>query len=217
MAGLSVILLPFIFAVGFNPKDFLRHITSGSVDFLQPFTAVGGNFAYPMFSLTHFWDLLNANLLILPFGLAIAVTLMAVHPKEPRWTEPALMFLLVTSACGLLFTWIINSALGMARDWDLLASFFVPLMILDVYLLSRPLSFKPRRYVLAVITGITLLHTIAWIGVNASADRHLRRMQLLNDPKYMSLSGQLVYDEVLGSHFEEAGEIQIAQSYYERY
>src|ERR1041385_5755577 len=57
-----------MFAVGFNLKDFLRHVTSGSVDFIQPFSASAGNFAYPMFSLAHFWDWLNAGLLIARFG-----------------------------------------------------------------------------------------------------------------------------------------------------
>jgi Flp pilus assembly protein TadD len=217
MAVLSAAIIGSMFAMGFNLTDFLRHITSGSVDFLQPFTAVGGNFAYPMFSLAHFWDWLNGNLLILPFGIAIALTVLTFHSKELQWKNPAFMFLLVTACCGLLFTWIINSALGMARDWDLLASFLTPLMILDVYLLSRPIGLQSRRYLLAVIVGITLLHTGAWIGVNASADRHLRRMELLNNPRYLSLTTQIVFDEALANYFFDTQDYKDARTYYELY
>jgi Tfp pilus assembly protein PilF len=217
ITGLSIVLLGFMFALGFNLKDFLRHITSGSVDFLQPFSAVGGNFAYPMFSFAHLWDWMNAGLLIAPFGIVVALTLLTVHARELRWREPSFVFLLISSGCGLLFTWIINSALGMARDWDLLTSFFVPLVILDVYLLSRPITLKSRRYILAVITGITLLHTGAWIGVNASPDRHLTRMKLLNDPNYMSLTSQIVFDEALANYFFDNADYKDARIYYEHY
>src|SRR5258706_9030188 len=138
-----------------------------------------------MFSLSHFWDWLNGSLLILPFGLAIALALLTFHSRELRWRDPAFLFLLVTAAFGLLFTWIINSALGMARDWDLLTSFFTPLMILDVYLLCRTPSLKPRRTVMALTAGLAMLHCAAWIGINASPERHLRRMKLLDSPRYM--------------------------------
>ncbi|HEY6192856.1 MAG TPA: tetratricopeptide repeat protein [Bacteroidota bacterium] len=216
-AGLSAVIVASMFAMGFNLNDFLRHITSGSVDFLQPFSAVGGNFAYPMFSLSHFWDWLNGSLLIVPFGLAVALAFLTFHSKELQWRDPAFLFLLATAACGLLFTWIINSALGMARDWDLLTSFFTPLMILDVYLLSRPIGLKSRRYLLAIIAGVTLLHTGAWIGVNASADRHLRRMELLNNPRYLSPTTQLVFDEALANYFFDTQNYKDARTYYELY
>lgn len=217
MTGLSAVILGFMFAVGFNLKDFLRHVTSGSVDFLQPFSASAGNFAYPMFSLAHFWDWLNAGLLIAPFGLAVALTLMIVHARELNRKDPALIFLLVSAGFGLLFTWIINSALGMARDWDLLASFFVPLMILDVYLLCRTPGLKPRRSVMALTAGLAMLHCAAWIGINASSERHLRRMKLLDSPRYMSLTTQIVYDEALANYFFDSGNYRDARVYYERY
>jgi Flp pilus assembly protein TadD len=170
-----------------------------------------------MFSPAHFWDWLNGSLLILPFGLAIALTLLIIHSRELRWTDPAFMFLLVVSGFGLLFTWIINSALGMARDWDLLTSFLTPLMILNVYLLSRPISLKSRRYILTMIAGVTLLHTAAWIGINGSADRHLSRMKLLNSPKYLSLSAQIVFDEALANYFFDTQNYKDARTYYELY
>ncbi len=217
MAGLSTVIIGFMFAVGFNPKDFLRHVTSGSVDFLPPFSASGGNFAYAMFSSAHLWDWMNAGLLIAPFGLAIALTLAILHRNELDWKNPAFIFLLVSAGFGLIFTWIINSALGMARDWDLLASFFLPLMILDVYLLTRTPSLRPRRTVLALTAGLTLLHCAAWIGINASADRHLRRMKLLDSPRYMSLTTQIVYDEALANYFFDSGKYADARIYYERY
>ena len=217
MAGLSGLILALMFILGFHPRDFLRHVTSGSVDFLQPFAAEGGNFAYAMFSLAHLWDWLNAGFLIVPFGLAIAVTMVVMQGKELRWADPLFLFLTVSSLCGLLFTWIINSALGMARDWDLLASFFVPLMILDVYLLGRASSLKIPPSLLAFLTGFSLLHTAAWIGVNASADRHLKRIELLDSPRYMSKTSLLVYDEALASHFTSLEEYPQAKAYYEKY
>jgi Tfp pilus assembly protein PilF len=212
-----VVIAAGMFLMGFNLKDFLRHVTTGSVDFLPLFSVEGGNFPYPMFSVTHLWDWLNANLLIVPFGLAIAVILMATHGKELDWKKPQFIFLILASVCGLMFTWIINSALGLARDWDLLAAFFVPLMILDVYLLSRPLSMKSRHNLLAMIAGLTLIHFCAWIGVNASADRHLERMKLLDSPKFLSATSQIVHAEALANYFFDLGDYKNARIYYEAY
>ena len=206
-----------MFLIGFNLQDFLRHVTSGSVDFLPLFTVEGGNFSYPMFSAAHLWDWLNANLLIVPFGLAVAVILLATHAKELDWKKPQFMFLILAACCGLLFTWIINSALGLARDWDLLASFFIPLMILDVYLLSRPLNIRSRQYLFAMIAGLTLIHFCAWIGVNASSDRHLERMKLLNSPKFLSPTSQIVHAEALANYFFDIGDYRNARTYYEAY
>ena len=212
MAGIGVVL-----TTGYNLRHVLERFGSGSVDFLHLFDADGGNFPYPMFSVQHVWDWLNAELLISPLALALAIILLVLHRKEIDWKKPTFIFLLIATSCSFLFTWIINFALGMARDWDLFSTFLVPLLLLDVYLLSLPLTFTPRRYVLTLIVAISLFHWMPWIGVNASAEKHLSRMKLLNDRYFLSPVSQLVYDEALANYYFDNSKYAEARFYYEHY
>ena len=39
---------------------------------------------------------------------------------------------------------------------DMLSSFFVPLMVLNVALLAHPLLAEPRRYAIALVTAVAM-------------------------------------------------------------
>lgn len=62
----------------------IRHVTTEGVDILRPFTAVGGNFPYSMFSMAHLVNWLNVNFLVVPFGFLPATVLVVVYAKELR-------------------------------------------------------------------------------------------------------------------------------------
>jgi Flp pilus assembly protein TadD len=105
----------------------------------------------------------------------------------------------------------------MARDWDMLASFFVPLMVLNVALLAHPLVEEPRRYAIALVTTITLLHTAAFVAVNASAERHMARFKLLDSTTLQSLASQMAYNEALANYFFDNASYDEAKHYYQQY
>lgn len=217
LSAVGIVGTVVLYYIGFNLIDLTRHLKSGTVDILQLFTANGGNFPYPMFSLAHLLDWLNSSNFSAPFGLLFTLILVPMLPRERMWKNPILMFLLSTALCGMLFTWIINSALGMARDWDLFLSFFVPLAILPVYLLSQVSSLPGRRSILFIIVVFMLLRTAAWIGINASEERHINRMKALNSPYLLSKVANMVYDESLANFFFDAGRYAEARVYYEHY
>jgi Flp pilus assembly protein TadD len=206
-----------MYFIGFNLIDMTRHLKTGSVDFLQPFTAIGGGFPYPMFSFVHLIDWFNDLMLAAPFGLFLVVLFVLILPTERRWKNPILLFLLVTTLSGFVFTWIINSGIGLARDWDLFAGFFMPLTILSFYLLNQPLEMPLRRNIIFLTVVILFVHTASWIGVNATPDKHLARMQTLNNPKYLSKGTQLAYNESLANFFFDNQRYNDARVYYERY
>lgn len=217
LAGVAVAGIAVLYFVGFNLIDMTRHLKSGSVDFLQPFTATTGNFPYPMFSLRHLLDWLNEHMLVVPFGLFLSAILIPALPKERRWKNPILIFLLSISVCGIFFTWIINTALGLVRDWDLFSSFFLPLLILNIYLLSQVTIANYRIYILTLMVAILFFHTAPWIGVNASPDRHLARMKILDSPILLSRAARMAYFEALANFFFDTQKYPDAKIYYLRY
>lgn len=218
MAGIGIAGLVVLSFVGFNIIGFIEHLTQGSVDFLQPFSAIGGNFPYPMFSLPHLLDWLNALLLIFPFALPIVCFVLPTIPRSEWKTNSALQFLVIAAACGLFFTIIINPALGMARDWDMLSSFFIPLAVLSVFLLAHAtVKLDPRRSMICIVVVVTVYHWAGWIGVNANADRHLARMKMLDDPRLTSLAAQMAHHEALANYFFNSSNYPEAKTYYEQY
>jgi Tfp pilus assembly protein PilF len=206
-----------LYIAGFNPIDMTRHLQSGTVDILQLFTAIGGNFAYPMFSFAHFLDWFNACMLTAPLGILMGGTLIFLLPADRRWKNPVLLFLLGTIACGIFFTWVINSALGLMRDWDLFAGFFVPLMILPVYVFSQAESFPARRRILFLSAMLLLVDTASWIGVNASEQRHLARIEMLESPVFLSKAAQMAHHEALANFYFDTQQYRNALGHYEAY
>jgi tetratricopeptide (TPR) repeat protein len=206
-----------LFLVGFNPIDMMKHLRSGSVDFLKPFEGGYGNFPYAMFSLKHIVDLGNAHLLLAPLGIILSIILIPALPKERRWNNPILLFFLITIGCGLFFTFVINSALGLARDWDLFSSFFVPLSILPVYLLIQQNQWKERRYIILLIAMFLLIRTSSFIGINASEEKHLTRARMLNSESFLSKAANMAYDESLANFFFDSQRFSDARIYYEHF
>ncbi|MBI1806080.1 MAG: tetratricopeptide repeat protein [Ignavibacteria bacterium] len=217
LAAIAVFGLIASSIIGFRITDLTRHLGSGSVDFLQPFTAIGGNFPYPMFSLVHLVDVMNSQLTIVPCGLFLTIILFMALPSEHRCNNPTMVFLLAAAACGLLFTWLVNSGLGLARDWDLFSSFFLPLMVLPVYFLTQQSTISHRRYVIVVVVLISFLHWVPRIAINADPELHLARVKVLNDPRFLSRSTQLSYDEALANYFFDNGQYRDARVYYEHF
>jgi tetratricopeptide (TPR) repeat protein len=217
IAAIGVIGTVVLYIAGFNLIDMTRHLQSGTVDILQPFTAVGGNFAYPMFSFMHLLDWFNSAMLTAPLGLLMSGVLIFLLPAEHRWKNPVVLFLLGTVGCGIFFTWVINSALGLMRDWDLFAGFFVPLMIVPIYVFSQSDSFPGRRYTVFLSTVILLVSTASWIGVNASEQRHLDRMEMLNSHVFLSKAAQMAHHEALANFYFDTRQYRNALGHYESY
>ena len=213
----GVIGVIVLYIMGFDLAYLTRHLGSGSVDFLKLFEGGRGVFPYAMFSWAHLLDWFNAHMLLAPLGILVSAVLIMVIPKERRWRNPILLFMVTAALCGMFFTWIINSALGMARDWDLFLSFFVPLAILPIYLLSQVSSLPGKRSILFIIVVFMLLRTAAWIGINASEERHLNRMRTLNSELLLSRAANMVYDESLANLFFDTERYKDARIYYEHY
>jgi Flp pilus assembly protein TadD len=214
-AGVAGVIL--LSAAGFNIKLLIEHFLNGSPDFLPLLSVQSGYFPYPMFSLLHLADWLNLQVLIVPLGLAVPVLILVFYRREVEWKNPALIFLVITVVCGFAFTWIINSALGVARDWDLFSSFLMPLIILNAYFLQLPFKMDGRKAIIVIFAGITLLHTVSFIGINGIEEKHLARAEMLDNTRLLSITSRMFYYESLANYLYDHGGYDKAREYYEQY
>jgi len=207
-----------LFLLGnYGPKQLMtRMMDAATYDFLPLFSAPP-HIPYAILSWLHILDWINANLLIVPFAVISSALLLLLNRRDARIKNPPLFFLILTGSCGLLFTFVINPALGMARDWDLIASFFLPAIFLALYLFNEFLQIPERKNVLLMVTAISFFHTAAWIGINSDHERHLRRSEILTNPLFMGKFAQLLYYDRLANAFWEKKDYPKTRDWYERY
>jgi len=199
------------------PKLFIRIRDAFRYDFLPLIKPVAW-IPYTILSPLHVLEWINLNFLVLPFGLIPALVLLITKAQRKKTLNSiGLYFLTSATGLALLFTFIINPALGMFRDWDMMSSFFVPLMILTVLLFSEKLNDKYRKPIFLFITVLSLLHTTFRIGINASEDRHLKRAEVMANPNIIGRFGQILYYDRLANIFWERRDYQKAKIWYERY
>lgn len=193
-----------------------RTISESRWNFL-PITLSDNYFAYPMFSMAHLLDWLNANILISPFAIPLAIVFLTTGWKKIEWKDPVLIFLLSATFLGLAFTFITFFALGMARDWDFMMSFFLPLIILNFYLFLKYNNTIKIKNSMCLIVVLSLFHWAGWIGVNADENRHYERVKLLDNPELLGRVPRLNYFETLGSFSWANKNYTEAQRFFERY
>ncbi len=178
-------------------------IVAGGGDHLLPmFGAATNMHAYTIFSPWHFVDIANLMALLSPFSLpACMLMAVALFSKGMKW-DPTWKFLILAIICSIVFTFSLNSALGMSRDWDLLASFNLSLVIVFPILCSRWIrDIAERRRALIVVSAVALLSTCPWIAVNAGEDTSLARFENLPNANLWSTTALLnAYDELSALH-----------------
>ena len=206
--------IPIYFLAGFSIRQIVERFGNVYHGELLP---VHSSY-YSIFSLYHFLDWTNALGLVLPFSFVGAIVLLfpLFRSGKLRWNDELLIFLLSSSACALALTLVISPALGMARDWDLLATFFIPPSFLFIYCVLPALSVVNIRQVVFMMILLQAVQVAAWIGINGDETRHLRRAEMLTDSM---LSGTIpkMYYESLGKAFWQRHEFRNSLKWYERY
>jgi Flp pilus assembly protein TadD len=160
---------------------------------------------HTLFSLPHLLDLLNQQLLISPIGFLLLLIFLISRPKGMDSKDKEFQFLLIVSISQLFFNFVLDPGLGAARDWDLFAGVGIGYTVMALWIFSKMLLHPKTNYLKLGLTIIVLVSTLPWIGINASADRSIRRFRnLLDLDPRKSLSGHYI----LARHFESSGELE---------
>ena len=137
---------------------------TGSGEFLPLFEQPGFYAQYRIFSLEHFVDFINLQLLSAP-AACMAIFLVRKRPLS-RHT-----FLVICTLVPLFFTFVAKANIGAFRDWDILSLPALPLTLwAATMLLERIRDGEKLFHGAFLICGAAALHTFLWIGVNAGAE-----------------------------------------------
>jgi tetratricopeptide (TPR) repeat protein len=148
----------------------------------------GDNYqTYPLFSVFHFTEMLNLFLLVCPSGLFIlAVSLGRIRRISAY--SPVDIFLAMCSGIFLVFLLIVKFDLGMAKDWDVTASFFFIFnLTLGVFYLRHPDGTREKNFVLLILSG--LIGVLPWFYLNATGKPSMQRTISFLDDRIISREG----------------------------
>jgi hypothetical protein len=123
-------------------KRFMEPNTSHWLSF---FSVVDG--VNPVFSFYHFWDVINSQLLALPFGLFSLTVLVMLLYKRINFKDSSVVFMLLMCGGSVLFIFAFNSYYGLSRDCFLdcvLAGYDLGICKYK-YCSCRKKKYKPRR------------------------------------------------------------------------
>ncbi len=186
----ALIVLGILVANNFDVSQYYSYVPQHHyLSLMLPEDAINAESqAYTLLSPFHLIDL--GNLLIL-IGLPV-IFLLGLSVPESRWRivprTDGMRFLVAALVPILLTLAIIKFDLGAARDWDVFAPFAV-LAILFAILVIGERTDGPILNGWALAVVLTLLHSISYWSVNASADSTLARYDTLLDTRTVSQGG----------------------------
>jgi Tfp pilus assembly protein PilF len=204
---------------GYRPETLWNNFTGGDKVHLL-FPVMTGNIwqPYTLFSVQHFIDYLNLLILVSPFAPVLLFLFVGTFWRRERWADPRWVFFFLTAASGAGFVFLVNPDLGMSRDWDLLSIFLLPAVIFATSLaISRAGQEASLRPSATAVVWMTLLHTMAWVGVNAHDERALERFQTLQDARLWSKGALCNASEELAIYYRDKMEYERARMYFEKF
>ncbi len=143
--------------------------------------------AYTLFSPYHFIDLIN--LYVFVGASAIFLIIYSVRKNlSVLWNHVEPRFLLIAIVPVILFSFIVKYDLSAARDWDILAPFFILFFIFAGYLWFHH-SLKESTQAITPIIAVTILTSTFWFLFNTTTDAPVQRLKALDDKRTVSPLG----------------------------
>ncbi|MBU2633702.1 MAG: hypothetical protein KJ674_00500 [Nanoarchaeota archaeon] len=123
---------------------------------------------FTMFSFGHFMEFLNLNLLNMPFGLTLFITLLLLYRKKINFKDPFIYFMLILISFFLLFMTTYNVDYIEEIIWDGYTTMILLYAIFNSYILIKYSQKGTFETVALIMIIVGLLLTIPWILSNSS-------------------------------------------------
>ena len=182
IASVTIIVIVYLVFVlsKFDWQSFSLAFLSGGSHILPLQTIVTNEQQYSLFSSVHWTELFQLYILLCPFALVLTFSTFIVFRKSIQWGDPILQFFVLVSLCGVGTTLLLNPELGLSRDWDAFSPLYLGLIATAgiVSVCYIPSNTKIRKSIIMIL-GITVLHVLSWVSLNASDEESLSRLESL--------------------------------------
>ena len=167
----------------------------------------------PVFSLYHFWDVINSQLLALPFGLFSLTALLLILFRKIDFKNSSVLFMVLMCAGSVLFIFAFNSYYGLSRDWDVAALMSYPFAFTFVLLLNKYFDIPKFKNAYLLVACIAFWQVMIWVFANANVITAEKRNTSLADERLWNKHRIVLYYEELGTYFREKQDFKSAEHY----
>ena len=165
MTGVQTCALPICFSLPLSPPQNLPNYLT-------------------FFSIAHFWELFNGQLLCCGISFLFVFYLLFKIVKLKIILPPKVYFLITITGCILLLILVANFHRGSA-DWDIMAFSAVTLNLLTSILLYNVYNNQTNllNYLQLSIFGLNAITAFLWVHINHT-DKSIKKIEkmLLTDP-----------------------------------
>lgn len=197
---ISVIIL-FFWLKGLSFNDYKKMLGDrGVLNFTLFLPFFSGSYA--TFSRSHILDLLNIQILASPIAFILLPVFMA---NKSIYRDPVVKYLLISAVFLFTFFFIMESKIGMFRDWDLFSLPSLLYTILFIYILVVYYYDKTSVFSKCLLLGALVFHSANWILLNHSKTASANRFcYIIENSNVRSDNSSLSHDyEILASFYKE--------------
>ena len=210
-AGLVTVLL-ITFSLQLNLADLLPSSANRS-HYLSLVTNTDGFQAYTLFSIFHGIDFFNAVVLEASTVLVLIAVLIASR-RGALLSTPYNIFLALAVVSFLVVLFVLKFDLGMARDWDVPAPYFLLCSMFVFVLLTE--QGGPGK-ALALLVCAVLMHSLLWFAFNTTTQPSIARAQALMDRKLLSYEGAYESSFHLSMAYKTIGDTAASAALWQEY
>ncbi len=155
--------------------------------YLSLWETTDGFQAYTLFSGYHLINLFNLFIQQSPFALFIVGFLLLLERKSVLSSTINKFFIFcIIPLLGFLL--VVKFDLGMPKDWDIAAPFFLIVNIFAILLLSES-QIKEKLKIYTLLTSTTILLSLPWFQLNSTVEPNIKRIKTIMDSRIMAISG----------------------------
>jgi hypothetical protein len=170
----------------------------------------------PIFSIYHIWDVINSQLLALPFGLLTLAVLLILFYKKFDFRNPAVIFVSLMCIGSFVFIFSFNSYLGLSRDWDVVALMSYPFLFFIILLVNKFFDLNKIKKAFFTFAYIALWQVMVWVYANANVSIAEQRNTHLDDNRLWDNHRIALYYEEVGAYYRNMQDYDRAVLYYEK-
>jgi Tfp pilus assembly protein PilF len=170
-----------------------------------------GKGTIPALSLIHLWDVLNSQILVLPFGIISLILFIILFFRKIDFSDYSVVFLCAMAVCSAGFILIFNSYMGLSLDWDVIALMSFPFVFLFVVLISKTESLINVKHALIVIAYFSVWQTMIWILLNTTNAYSIARNTHLENESLWEKNKLAIYFELLGAYYRNANDLKTSE------
>ena len=214
----GVVFVALLLLSGYSTSFFQQVFDDAGSNILSIYGPLGKHQAYRMFTLSHVADVTNLFLLCTPTAVALLTVAIVLTLKKQKPIAHDVWFLLLALVCGMVLICVLNSTLGMSRDWDIAAPFTIGIPIAAIALWSNVADDREiRQRILLILGVVSLLQTGAWITLNSDEPRAVARFEMLEEKRLWGVEACLDAYEELAIYHRDRHEYPQSAACYERY